>query len=192
MPLFNPRHLLLSALLSGAALLGAGAATAQDAKPAGWQTWTWDGSCYALIYAQSSTVPGTASERAYIAVKHVPKEKTFDGVAIVSGINIPGDAEGIIDVGGHEFSLLVFNNAGFVRSGEPERSLVDSLAKASEAKVTWFLKDQMAVQTYKLEGFAGAKKVIDAGCPNPAKAEASAPEEPAAKAKPKPSRRGRG
>ncbi len=180
------------------ALLAAAPARAETPRPAGWQTWTWDGSCYALVYADhTGSVGGRSLDRAYIAVKHVPKEKTYDGVTVVSGMEVPAGAEAIVDVGGQEYPLLVFQGAGFVRSGEPERSLVEALGKATEAKVTWMFKDQLTVQNYRFEGFQAAKRTIDAGCPRPGKAEAGKAEEAEPAPKPpakrvKTSRHGRG
>lgn len=165
-------------------------ASAGDGRPAGWQTWTWDGSCYAIAYAEpGGDAPGLPSgtDKAYIAVKHVPKEKTYDGVTVASGLNVTPGTEGMIEVNGQEYPMLVFQGAGFVRSGDPERSLVENLSKATEARVTWVQKDKMTIQTYKVSGFQAAHKVIDAACPRAQQAtEASAPEE-----KP-PARRGRG
>ena len=198
--MFNPDRFDMQKCLKmavSAAVLASTMATSalseESRKPAGWQTWTFDGSCYALVYADQSPT-GASTERAYIAIKHVPKEKTFDGVSIVSGIDVPVGAEAIIDVGGQEYPLLVFRGAGFVRSGDPERTLVEALGKASEAKVTWMLKDQLTVQTYRLDGFANAKKTIDVSCGRPSgKSEAAKPEEEAPPAKPvKSSRRNRG
>lgn len=160
-----------------AALLHLLPAQAQQ-RPSGWQAWTWEGNCFAVAYATSSSLPGGTSERAYIAIKHVPKESTFDGVAIVSGLDMPSGAEGLLEVNGQEFPLLVFGNAGFVRSGEPEQQLVEAMAKASEAKVVWTLKDRMETQTYKMEGFQTAKKTIDTACPRPATAAAAKPDAP--------------
>lgn len=157
---------LASAALAAACLLLP--AHAQQRPSAGWQAWTWEGNCFAVNYASGSSLPGGTSERAYIAIKHVPKENTFDGVAIVSGLDMPSGAEGLLEVNGQEFPLLVFGNAGFVRSGEPEQQLVEAMAKASEAKVVWTLKDRMETQTYRMEGFQTAKKTIDTACPRPA------------------------
>jgi hypothetical protein len=187
----RPFQALASALLAMVSA-AAVAAPGPQGKPDGWQTWTWEGSCYAIVYAEPGAGTGSAgTDRAFIAVKHVPGEKTFDGVTVASGMNIPVGTEGLIEVNGKEYPLLVFKGAGFVRSGEPEKSLVENLGKAAEARVTWVLKDQMTVQTYKVPGFQAAHKVIDAACPRPPGSEASvpAPEE----AKPaKPTRNGRG
>lgn len=165
-----------------AALLCLAPAVAAEGRPAGWQTWTWEGSCYAIVYAEpAEAAPGVpnGADKAYIAVKHVPKEKTRDGVTIASGLNVTPGTEGMIEVNGQEYPMLVFQGAGFVRSGEPERSLVEGLAKATEARVTWVQKDKMTVQTYKVSGFQQAHKVIDAACPSPQQSTEAAPvEEP--------------
>jgi len=181
---------LATALLAGA--LAVTAAHAADGRPAGWQTWTWEGSCYAIVYAETGEgLPGapTGTERAYIAVKHVPKEKTYDGVTIASGLSLPPGTEGTIEVNGQEYPMLVFRGAGFVRSGDPEKGLVEGLSKATEARVTWVLKDQMTVQTYKVSGFPTAHKVIDAACPRGVPPEAAAAIE---ESKPAPRKAGRG
>lgn len=171
------RKLTLTAL--AAACIAASPAQAQK-RPAGWQAWTWDGTCFAVVYASESSLPGGSSaERAYIAIKHVPKEKTYDGVAVVSGMDIPSGAEGLLEVNGQEFPLLIFGNAGFVRSGDPERQLVEAMSKASEAKVVWTLKDRLETQTYRMDGFETAKKTIDTACPRSEPAPAPARAEPA-------------
>jgi len=185
------KSLLPRALALLAVLIPALPASAAD-RPAGWQTWSWEGSCFAIVYAEAGgSGPGASSERAYIAVKHVPKERTYDGVTVASGMDIPVGTEGLIEVNGQEYPLLVFKGAGFVRSGEPEKSLVDNLAKASEARVTWMLKDGLTIQTYKVGGFGSAHKVLDAGCPRAA-SEASAPDEAPKPAKAAGRRGGRG
>lgn len=177
------RKIILAAL--AASLLSTLPSHAQQ-RPAGWQAWTWDGTCFAVVYATESSLPGGSSaERAYIAIKHVPKEKNFDGVAVVSGMNIPSGSEGLLEVNGEEFPLLIFGNAGFVRSGDPEKQLVEAMSKATEAKVVWTLKDRLETQTYRMDGFETAKKTIDTACPRPESAasapKASEPSKPARK-----------
>jgi hypothetical protein len=186
----RPLTALAFALLACASLTAPAGAAGE--RPSGWQTWTWEGSCYAIVYAEpGESAPGVpnGSERAYIAVKHVPKEKTYDGVTIASGLNVSPGTEGMVEVGGQEYPLLVFRGAGFVRSGEPEKGLVDGLSKATEVRVTWTLKDQMTVQTYKVAGFANAHKVIDAACPRSTPPEAAAAVE---ETRPAPKKTGRG
>ncbi len=120
-------------------------------------------------------------------MKHVPKEKTYDGVAIASGMEVPVGAEAVIDVGGKEFPLLVFRGAGFVRSAE-DKVLVEALSRAEEAKVTWMFRDELTVQTYRFRGFDAARRTIDAGCPRP-KAESASVAEPEAEEPAKPAPR---
>ena len=171
-----------------AAFLAIAPALAEEQGPvAGWQTWTADGSCYALVYPSSVTGgrPGTKGDRAYIAVKHVPREGTWDGIAVASGMDVPVGAEATIDVGGKEFPLLVFKGAGFVRTAE-DKMLVEALSKAEEARVSWMFRDELTVQTYRFKGFEAAHRTIDAGCPRAKSADASADAPKAVAADPAP------
>lgn len=141
-------------------------AEASDGMPKGWQTWSWNGNCYAIVYASGPDVPSIKNGDTYIAVKHVMEERNFNKISIVSGF---GDVTGIkatLEIGGVEFPLLVYGNAGYVRSGDPEKKLLDMMAKFREITVTWYKDDGLSVQNYNIDGFASAKKIIDFACPH--------------------------
>lgn len=142
----------------------------KDAMPTGWQTWTWRGNCFAIDYAKGPSMAGVQNGDTYIAVKHIPREHNYDAVSVVSGFGDITGTQGTLEVGGEEFPLLVYGNAGFVRSGDPEHKVMDLLSKSRDATVTWYRKDGMAVQTYDVSDFAAAKRTIDVGCPHPAAA----------------------
>ncbi len=137
-----------------------------SAHPDGWQTWTWDGNCFAIHYAKGPSLAGVQNGDTYIAVKHLPRERNYDNVSVVSGFGDITGTQGTLEVGGQEFPLLVYGNAGFVRSGDPESRLMGLLAKSSEATVTWYKKDGLAVQSYDVSNFAPAKRTIDVACPH--------------------------
>jgi hypothetical protein len=162
-----------------------------DAPPppaAGWQTWTANGDCGAILHVAGPAHVGVQNGDSFIAVMHKPREHNFNGVTIVSGLS--DDITGVhatIEVAGVEFEMLVSGNAGFVRSGKPEKDLIDLFARNKDATVTWFLKDGLAVQNYDVSGFEPAKRTIDLACPHPNDADAAvAPkaEAPAPAAKP--------
>ncbi len=144
-----------------------------DARPDGWQTWTWQGNCFAFDYAKGPSIDGVQNGDTYIAVKHLPREKNYDNVSVVSGFGDITGSQGTLEIGGQEFPLLVYGNAGFVRSGEPEHKVMELLSRSSEATVTWYRKDGMAVQNYDITNFAAAKRTIDTACPHAAAAVAA-------------------
>ena len=156
---------------------------APTGHPEGWQTWTWDGNCFAIHYAKGPSLTGVQNGDTYIAVKHLPRERNYDNVSVVSGFGDITGTQGTLEVGGQEFALLVYGNAGFVRSGDPEHRLMDLLAKSKEATVTWYKKDGMAVQSYDVSDFTAAKRTIDVACPHvaPPSPVASADDKPAEK-----------
>lgn len=146
-----------------------------------WETWTKDGECFALLGMDpNAEVTVKPNARPYIAIKNAPKLDNHNGVVVVSGFGDDTGNEGTLDIDGQEFGLLIYNGAGFVRSGEPEQKVVSALETGKEARVTWFRKDGLVIQLYKLEGFATAKKTIDTACPRPGSAPAK--EEAAEKA----------
>ncbi len=149
---------------------GAEAGGTDGGMPVGWQTWTWRGNCFAIDYAKGPSISGVQNGDTYIAVKHIPREHNYDAVSVVSGFGDITGTQGTLEVGGQEFPLLVYGSAGFVRSGDPEHKVMELLGKSSEATVTWYRKDGMAVQTYDVTDFAAAKRTIDVGCPHPAAA----------------------
>ena len=158
---------LIAVVATFASMLSFASKAAQN--PEGWQTWTWDGNCFALLYAKPDA-NGMQTSDTYISVKHLPKERNFDNVAIVSGLGDLTGARATIEIADAELPLLVWKNAGFVRSGDPEKKLIDLMAKNKLATVTWFSKEGMITQTYDLTGFAEAKRKIDLSCPRPGEA----------------------
>lgn len=157
---------LLASLAGLAMTLTASAAPVlkPSERPAGWQTWTWNDTCFAMLYPKEETVGAIDSEGAYLAVKHLPAEKNFDSVAIVSGQGPDKRMQGRIDIDGNIYNMLTFAGAGFVSTGPREEALLEALSKGKEARVTWTSDEGMIVQTYTLAGMTEAKKIIDFAC----------------------------
>ncbi|AOG03100.1 hypothetical protein [Bosea sp. RAC05] len=158
-------------LVRVAALIAATCTGIQGAHA--WETWTKDGECFALLGMDpAAEVTVRPAARPYIAIKNAPKLDNHNGVVVVSGFGDDTGNEGTLDIDGQEFGLLIYNGAGFVRSGEPEQKVVAALEAGKEARVTWFRKDGLVIQVYKLDGFTTAKKTIDTACPRPGSAPA--------------------
>jgi hypothetical protein len=147
------------------------AATPAQAQPVdgitGWQTWTWDGSCFALLFPENPVISQLGNKRAYTAIKHTPSESTFDSVSFVSGLDDMTGVKGTADIDGKTFSLLVYDGSGFVSSGPREQDLLASMLRGEELKITWSGPEAMVTQVYKLPGLEQAKRTIDAGCSRP-------------------------
>lgn len=132
--------------------------------PHGWQTWTWEGSCFAVVFPEAGAIEALQSKKAYVALKHTPAEKTTNSISFISGLENMAGVEGVADIDGKEFTLLVYDGAGFVSSGQRENALLDAMIAGSDLKITWTGKDSMVVQNYKLSGLSQAKKTIDTAC----------------------------
>jgi hypothetical protein len=136
-------------------------------RPKGWQTWTWDGNCFAFAYPKRENVAAIDRDGAYIAIKHMPAEKTFNSIAIVSGRGDDDGVSGSIEIEGQVFNLLMFAGTGFVSTGPREDRLMDAMLKGGEAKVHWVSNDGLVSQTYQLDGIVEAKKTVDFACKVP-------------------------
>lgn len=144
--------------------LAAAPTVAQDSPPQGWQTWTWKGSCFALLYPSEGAIAELNKPKAYLSIKNTPAEQAHGSVAIVSGIDDAAGLSGQVDVDGNVFQLLMFNGNGYVKTGAREDALLAAMSTGKEARVTWSSKSGMIVQTYQLEGMAQAKRSIDMSC----------------------------
>lgn len=136
---------------------------AQQSSPNGWQTWTWNGSCYAVLFPEDPGIDALKSKEAYAAVRHIPSENTTNSISFVSGMDQAG-IEGVAEIDGKPFSLLVFKGAGFVSSGERENALLAAMQAGKELVVRWTTADSMIEQKYTLAGLDQAKRTIDMGC----------------------------
>ena len=138
-------------------------AAAQSSKPAGWQTWTWDGSCYAVLFPEDPGVDALKTRKAYAAVRHLPTEGTSNSISFVSGLD-DDELTGVAEVDGKPFNLLVFQGSGFVSSGERETNLLSAMTTGTSLVVRWTSADTMIEQKYKLAGLDQAKRTIDTAC----------------------------
>lgn len=139
-------------------------AAAQDTAAGGWETWSREGSCFALLLPSEGAIAELNKPKAYLSIKHTPAEQTRNSVAIVSGLGDKDGLSGQADVDGRLFQLLMFNGTGYVKTGEREDALLAAMSAGKELRVTWTSKDGMVVQSYQLEGMAQAKRSIDISC----------------------------
>lgn len=144
--------------------LGTPAFAQSAGNPSGWQTWTWQGSCFAVEFPQDAGIAALNSKKAYAAIKHTPKEGISNSISFVAGLADMTGIEGTADVDGKTFSLLLYDGAGFVSSGERENSLLSSMLAGNVLTVTWTGQQSMTVQRYSLSGLSQAKKTIDTAC----------------------------
>lgn len=156
------------------AIMAASAAFAQEStapvnlNPSGWQTFTWSGTCNAVAFPESAPVQALDSEKAYISIRHNPKEGSRDAISFVSGLGSTEGVSGRVDVDGKIYDLLVYKGAGFVSAGEREASLLANMLAGADLRVTWITPESMVNQDYKVTGLDQAKRIIDTGCYPPA------------------------
>jgi len=136
------------------------------AQPASrsWETWTRDGSCFAILFPKDGAIEELNTPKAYLSIKHTPAEQARNAIAIVSGLEDTDGLAGRADVDGKLFELLIYNGNGYVKTGDREDALVAALMAGKELRVTWSGPAGMTVQTYDLEGVTQAKRTIDASC----------------------------
>lgn len=137
--------------------------SAQEAARS-WETWTRDGSCFAILFPKEGAIEKLNTPKAYLSIKHTPSEDTRNAVAIMSGLEETDGLTGRADVDGKLFELLIFNGNGYVKSGEREDSLIAAMVAGQELRVTWSGPAGMTVQAYDLNGMTLAKRAIDSAC----------------------------
>lgn len=148
-----------------------------EARDTAWRTFTHNGSCFAAAYPTEDAIKAVQPRKAYISIRHLPSEDTWDTVAVVSGMGDITGAKATMVVDGEEFPLLVYGEAGYVK-GAIEDSLVAAMGRGDEAKVRWNHDDRMAAHTFSLVGFTAARDEIDRTCARPTRP-ADAPAETA-------------
>lgn len=132
-----------------------------------WEAHGGSGYCYNVSMPVGSSGGPTNRGDAYVAVTHNASQGIRDSVSFVSGFSDVSGSKVTVDIDGKKFDLLPYQQAAFIKSGEPEQDMIASMRRGRNMTVEWVSPGgRRIVDKYSLMGFTATHNEINKRCPS--------------------------